>query len=82
MKLLNPASLKCARAARAFSGSYSVTAATRSMHIVAYRRVNDQWTEMSRRDGDEPMVDVLKISFMKKTVTDGVWQSESPHDRP
>jgi hypothetical protein len=52
------------------------------MHIVAYRRVNDQWTEMSRRDGDEPMVDVLKISFMKKTVTDSVWQSESPHDPP
>jgi len=30
--------------------------------------VVDQWTEMSHRDGDEPMVDVLKIAFTKKTI--------------
>jgi hypothetical protein len=38
-------------------------------------KVVDQWAEMSRRDGDEPMVDVLKISFTKKMVTDAVWVS-------
>ena len=40
-------------------------------------RVVDQWTEMSRRDADEPMVDVLKISFTKKTIRDCVWQVEN-----
>lgn len=40
-------------------------------------KVIDQWTEMSHRDGDEPMVDVLKVSFQKKTVTDAVWQRET-----
>jgi hypothetical protein len=39
-------------------------------------KVIDQWTEMNRRDGDEPMVDVLKISFTKKMVTDAVWVSD------
>jgi hypothetical protein len=38
-------------------------------------KVFDQWTEMDHRDGDEPMVDVLEISFQKKTVTDAVWET-------
>lgn len=38
-------------------------------------RLVDQHTEMSRRDqdGDELMVDVLKLSFEKKIVTNSVW---------
>ena len=39
-------------------------------------KVFDQWTEMTLRDGDEPMVDVLKIAFQKKVVTDAVWETK------
>jgi len=34
--------------------------------------VVDQWTEMSHQDGDEPMVDMLRLSFTKKTITNCV----------
>jgi hypothetical protein len=40
--------------------------------------VVDQWTAMGHRNGDEPMVDVLKISFEKKTIHDAVWQADEP----
>ena len=38
-------------------------------------KVVDQWTEMSRRshDGEELMVDVIKISFQSKLVTNCTW---------
>jgi hypothetical protein len=39
--------------------------------------VVDQWTDMSRRDadGDEPMVEVIKIAFTKKTITNCTWDA-------
>jgi hypothetical protein len=42
--------------------------------------VTDQWTEMSARDdeADDLMIDVLKISFARKSVTDCVWRDDSP----
>jgi hypothetical protein len=44
-------------------------------------KVFDQWTGMRRRDGNEPMVDVLKLAFQKKLVTDAVWQANEPEPR-
>jgi hypothetical protein len=44
-------------------------------------KVVDQWTEMSHREGAEPMVDVITISFEKKTVTDCVREAPTPAPR-
>jgi hypothetical protein len=42
-------------------------------------KVFEQWTDISRSDtdGDDLMVDVLKIGFIKKMVTDCVWDDDS-----
>lgn len=43
-------------------------------------RVIDQWTEMSARpdDADDPLVDLMKISFAKKEIVDSVWLDDIP----
>jgi hypothetical protein len=42
-------------------------------------RVIDQWTDMSRRDtdGGELMIDVIKIAFERKTVTNCAWDTDA-----
>jgi hypothetical protein len=46
-----------------------------------YRRgeVIDHWNEFSKfDDGDDLLVDVMKISFKKKTITNAVWSEPRP----
>jgi hypothetical protein len=42
--------------------------------------VVDQWTEMSRcaDEADDLMVDIIKLGFLKKVVTNCVWTDDPP----
>jgi hypothetical protein len=58
----------------------AISADQRAYMEFAYEvgKVLDQWTDLSRcgADGDELMVDVIKIAFERKMITNCVWETE------
>jgi hypothetical protein len=61
---------------------YAVDSTARAYMTFDYEngKVIDQWMEFSRNeeDGDDSMVDVVKLEFEKKMVTNCVWDPDAP----